>query len=1025
MFYNLVVKDYCNMKKIKFVLFGVLLLVSCNNTASSLSSSLEDSFTTSDITSDTPSSSDSVTSDTPSSNEESSTSEEISAPTPVYLERIELDTSAVRVEFYYYETFTHEGLVVTAYFTDDSFRVVSDYVVNAPAFELGIHDVNVAFTFEGVTKNATYQIEVKDHLGPTDCIINNIFNKQVDNQVIYLNETEYIEFKTIENYETVLDVQIALHSYVTNVTYTASERRLAWTVTDGVSAVEYFVTINVREAFGASNFVNGYGTNDHITWSYLYDAYHINKTGHFGSATYYYADGKAIIGKSYEVSFNVILDELEENAEFKVELLSETGYMIRFVCRVASDLSLTFLSDRYDGEFMNYITHKDALENKAMHWKVIVFNNVARWIVDDELIYEREVYESRESSFCISSGKLSATISQINHNLDTNEVSIDFNYYNEAANSLIPNFGKLTNGNGWNLDKVIYENNNFIINQNLSSSSRTAGALYTHGSQVYGSRFGVKGTVRIYDTKTTGGAASKVEFQVYMNASNFIKFYLYRYATTNNSLYIEGMNSQLGKIALTRIMNNTFEGGTDITLNYEVLFDLGNIYFIINNELVHYYQSGWRKAGYAFGVLQYAKTTWSNTQIFDYNNTYEEAYLFKEQLNALRNRNNAFLSDDYFVNTSSDMYVKEDYGTGFSQVMTNGVPLANDYYVFGGRLINYQARAWGQAQITIYQDAYHSYRYVLEKTDRGQFQVFTEYKNVDGTNWLGRKNVITPHSRNKNFMTFEVVVNANSVYLLINNLIYHSYVNENDFIPRYVQVGGRAAYVAFCDGYYKYMGASEMSDYIATLKEYEYISPYTNRINSLAAKYSSATPGGTLFLGSSTIDFWSTWANDCALTDGVTGYNVGIGGTLVEDWFYAYDKLVKPFNASRFVIFVGGNNINANGDTAEYTANLLNQFILKIHQEFPESEIYYIYSLPTPSNYANGVYTYEYGQLIVRMKEICATRDYVTGVDMEGALSQDGNPIPGYFLSDGIHMSEAGYAAWTKVIRKEIFKYLD
>lgn len=997
------------MKRIKISLLSALLLVGCSNTTSSLSSSLENSISTSDLTSDT----------------HSSTSEEVSGHTPVYLDYIDLDISAVKIEFYYDETFTYHGLVVTAHFTDDSFRVVSDYVVSAPTFDFGIRDVNVTYTFESITKSATYQIEVKDRLGPTDCIINSVFNKQVNNQVIYLNEAEYIEFKALENYEAVLDVQVAINSYVTNVNYTASERRLAWTVTDGVSAAEYFVTINVREAFGASNFVSGYGTNDHITWSYLYDGYHINKTSHFGSATYYYADGKPITGKNYAVQFNVRLDELEENAEFKVELLSETGYMIRFVCRVDNDLSLTLFSDLYDGEFMSYIMHKATLENQVMHWKVIVFNNVARWVVDNELIYEREVYESQESSFCISSGKLSATISQIGHSLDTNEVSTNFNSYNEAANNLIPKFGKLTNGNGWNLDKVIYENNNFIINQDLSSSSRTVGALYTHGSQVYGSRFGVKGTVRIYDTKTTGGAASKVEFQVYMNGSNFIKFYIYRYSTTNNSLYIEGMNSQLGKISLTRIMNNTFAAGTDITLNYEVLFDLGNIYFIINNELVHYYQSGWLKAGYAFGVLQYAKTIWSNTQIFDYDNTYEEAYLFKEQLNVLRNRDNAFLDTGCFTNTSSDMYVKEDYGPGFSQVMVNGNPLASDYYVFGGRLINYQARAWGQAEITIYRDDYHSYRYVLEKTDIGQFQVFTEYKNVDGTNWLGYKNVIAPHSRNTNFMTFEVVVNANSVYLLINNLIYHSYVNENDFIPRYVQIGGREASVAFSDGYYKYMEASEMSEYISTLKEYEYISPYTNRINSLAAKYSSATPGGTLFLGSSTIDFWSSWATDCALTDGVTGYNVGIGGTLVEDWFYAYDKLVKPFNASRFVIFVGGNNINANGDTADYTANLLDQFILKIHEEFPESEIYYIYSLPTPSNYANGVYTYEYGQLIVRMKELCATRDYVTGVDMEAALSQDGNPIPGYFLSDGIHMSEAGYAAWTKVIRKEIFKFLD
>ena len=67
--------------------------------------------------------------------------------------------------------------------------------------------------------------------------------------------------------------------------------------------------------------------------------------------------------------------------------------------------------------------------------------------------------------------------------------------------------------------------------------------------------------------------------------------------------------------------------------------------------------------------------------------------------------------------------------------------------------------------------------------------------------------------------------------------------------------------------------------------------------------------GGKGILVSVTAYFFANWQIQMGLTDYVDGYNVGIGGTTTKDWLYAYDKLVKPFNADRFIISVGENDV--------------------------------------------------------------------------------------------------------------------
>ena len=209
-----------------------------------------------------------------------------------------------------------------------------------------------------------------------------------------------------------------------------------------------------------------------------------------------------------------------------------------------------------------------------------------------------------------------------------------------------------------------------------------------------------------------------------------------------------------------------------------------------------------------------------------------------------------------------------------------------------------------------------------------------------------------------------------------------------------------------------------VQNFVSNMEEYTYVSPYETRINKLADQYKSAEKGGVLIMGSSTMDYWSDWQTDIG---GRLGYNVGIGGTIVEDWLYAYDKLVKPFEPSIILVFLGGNNINNMGHTGAYAASLMSTLLNKMHADFPNAEIHYIYSMAAPSCYKGGKFNYEYGRFIEEMKQLVADTDWLNGIDTFDELTRDGEAKKELFRDDGIHLNDDGYDVFAEIINNAVF----
>ena len=560
---------------------------------------------------------------------------------------------------------------------------------------------------------------------------------------------------------------------------------------------------------------------------------------------------------------------------------------------------------------------------------------------------------------------------------------------------LIPRVGMSANGVGYCLEDYIYDyDTNTITLSHANSTTRAIATLYENGMPIFTDAYVVEGTLRIYNTKTSGGAASKVELQVGKNTANFLKFLIYRYGETNNSLYIEGTNQQGGgNIPLTRIKNNVFPGGTDWTVDYKVIFDHGTVYFILDGEVQYIYETGWNNAGYSFGVLQYADTMWTNTKatlgadIADSVAQYKDEYLVYK--NATEN------GDDFILasGNESELSSASFYRAGANLIINN--PSATS------SASAYLKNASGI--VVEYRLSLLDNKWMIERIVNGESAV-----------------IVAPENKTYGWMDFEVALSSEKAVFMLNGRVYDTLSGNFESVE--LSVGAKNCSVTVHNAYSKQFSTSaEAEDYIDSVPVYLFYSSYSSRINSLYKEYiteGEIEKGGVLILGSSTMDFWDNWATDLSLTDKITGYNVGIGGTTSEDWLTAYDKLVKPFDPSCVLIFVGGNDINVNGARGIDTAHRVQELIERIHADFPAASIYYIYSLPTPNSYANGKFTKEEFSILVNtLKAYCDSKDYVVGVDVAPALTdENGNPIDSLFRDDKIHMTLEGYALWTNYL---------
>jgi lysophospholipase L1-like esterase len=164
-----------------------------------------------------------------------------------------------------------------------------------------------------------------------------------------------------------------------------------------------------------------------------------------------------------------------------------------------------------------------------------------------------------------------------------------------------------------------------------------------------------------------------------------------------------------------------------------------------------------------------------------------------------------------------------------------------------------------------------------------------------------------------------------------------------------------------------------------------------------------------LFVGSSSIRMWATRESfpDWPVI------NRGFGGSHTSDVNHYFNNLVKPYNAKVILLYAGDNDIASNR-SPEQVRDAFLAFVGRVRETQPDVPILYLSIKPSASRWQHWPRMREANALI---RDVCEKQPHLTYVDVgTPMLGSDGNPRPEYYLPDRLHLSEAGYAVWTRIL---------
>lgn len=195
-----------------------------------------------------------------------------------------------------------------------------------------------------------------------------------------------------------------------------------------------------------------------------------------------------------------------------------------------------------------------------------------------------------------------------------------------------------------------------------------------------------------------------------------------------------------------------------------------------------------------------------------------------------------------------------------------------------------------------------------------------------------------------------------------------------------------------------------------------HVSPYS-RWESAIAEYEAAdrvsptAHGGVVFVGSSSVRLWKNLASDFA---DMPVINRGFGGSEMIDSVLYARRIVTRYQPAVVVVYAGDNDIGK-GKNAERVLADFQQLVAVVHQELPETTIGFIAIKPSLKRWEKWPEMKRANQLVRDFAQRHAKVDFL---DIAAPmLGDDGRPRDALFVSDGLHLSDQGYAVWTAVIR--------
>lgn len=188
--------------------------------------------------------------------------------------------------------------------------------------------------------------------------------------------------------------------------------------------------------------------------------------------------------------------------------------------------------------------------------------------------------------------------------------------------------------------------------------------------------------------------------------------------------------------------------------------------------------------------------------------------------------------------------------------------------------------------------------------------------------------------------------------------------------------------------------------------------PFENQIEAFEAADRRQMPpaNATLFIGSSSIRFWTTLAQDFPDFPVI---NRGFGGSTIDDCRNFVDRIVVPYHPKRIVFYAGDNDL-AFGKSPQAVADDFKNFVVKVRIGLPDTPIYFISIKPSILRWNIVNRIREANRLIQAEIASDPSLHYINVFD--AMLGDDGTPRKDLFRFDGLHMNRRGYELWTSII---------
>lgn len=201
------------------------------------------------------------------------------------------------------------------------------------------------------------------------------------------------------------------------------------------------------------------------------------------------------------------------------------------------------------------------------------------------------------------------------------------------------------------------------------------------------------------------------------------------------------------------------------------------------------------------------------------------------------------------------------------------------------------------------------------------------------------------------------------------------------------------------------------------------LDPNVNRFEAELAAFDAAKSGqaasrdGVVFYGSSSLRLWDL----SAAFPGHQLINRGFGGSHLAECVYHFDRVILPLEPHTLFVYAGDNDVAAGGD-AYHVLDHFVELVTRLRWRLPMTRVYFMAIKPSPSRWHLWPIARKANAMVEGYAHVTSGVSFVDTATLllpggRDTVESTAPPDASLYSDDLLHLSAAGYAIWTDILR--------